>query len=127
VLLPRLRRRAGLKRRELVAQLAQSLGVTPKAEKVERYYHEMEQGLLPARGVADRVLHALAALIGSSTQALREAGRAFAEPQEQEARGFRAFARTHSLDASAGAGPPPALASELEPWDEVDQLFRGGG
>src|SRR5436190_19858592 len=40
VLLPRLRRRAGIKRRELVQQLSQALGVAAQTEKVERYYHD---------------------------------------------------------------------------------------
>ena len=59
-LLPRLRDRAGLKRCELVERLADALGVGDRKDKVADYYHEMEQGLLPARGVSDRVLDALA-------------------------------------------------------------------
>ena len=40
-------------------RLAERLGVTSREAKVERYYHEMEQGLLPPAGVSDRVLDAL--------------------------------------------------------------------
>src|SRR3712207_5309312 len=50
-LLPRLRDRARVKRNELVAELADRLGAQGSRQKVERYYHEMEQGLLPAEGV----------------------------------------------------------------------------
>ncbi|MGH2951820.1 MAG: hypothetical protein ACRDKX_07240, partial [Solirubrobacterales bacterium] len=51
VLLPRLRERAQIVREEIVDRLAESLGVADKRDKVEGYYHEMEQGTLPAEGV----------------------------------------------------------------------------
>src|SRR5438270_11237759 len=44
-LLPRLRDRIGLKRSELVRQLAEALGVGNRSDKVAAYYHQMEQGL----------------------------------------------------------------------------------
>ena len=75
-LLPRLRDRAGLKRSALVDRLAAALGVEDRREKVAVYYHEMEQGLLPAAGVSDRVLDALGRIVGETAQALRDAGRA---------------------------------------------------
>src|SRR4051812_385401 len=53
--LPRLRERVRLRRAELVDRLAEALGVVGREKKVAGYYHEMEQGLLPARGVSDRV------------------------------------------------------------------------
>ena len=49
-MLPRLRDRAGLKRSTLVERLAAALGVSDRQDKVAGYYHEMEQGLLPAAG-----------------------------------------------------------------------------
>src|SRR5436305_8434536 len=49
-LLPRLRGRIGLKRGDLVQQLARALGVADRTEKVASYYHQMEQGALPADG-----------------------------------------------------------------------------
>ena len=75
-MLPQLRDRAGLKRSELVERLAAALGVGDRRDKVAGYYHEMEQGLLPAAGVSDRVLDALGRIVGETTQALRDAGRA---------------------------------------------------
>jgi hypothetical protein len=124
--LPRLRRRAGLKRRELVLQLAQALGVDTQTEKVGRYYHEMEQGLLPARGVSDRVLEALATLIGSTPSSLRDAGQAFAGITETQRGGHEAFARATRLDAAVEAGPAATAAPLEEARDEVDDLFCGG-
>jgi hypothetical protein len=124
--LPRLRKRAGLKRRELVLQLAKALGVDAQTEKVGRYYHEMEQGLLPARGVSDRVLEALATLIGSTASSLRNAGQAFAGITETQRGGHEAFARATRLDAAVEAGPPATAAPLEEARDEVDELFCGG-
>src|SRR6201995_2281056 len=73
-LLPRLRDRAGLKRSALVERLVAALGVSDRQHKVAGYYHEMEQGLLPADGVSERVLDALGQIVGESAKALREAG-----------------------------------------------------
>ena len=85
--LPRLRDRAGLKRSTLVERLASALGVSDRQDKVAGYYHEMEQGLLPAQGVSDRVLDALGQLVGETAQALRDAGRALTPPGEGPLRG----------------------------------------
>jgi hypothetical protein len=124
-LLPRLRDRAGLKRSELVERLADALGVSGRKDKVAGYYHEMEQGLLPARGVSDRVLEALGQLVGETAQALRDAGRALAPSGHGPASTPRpAFARRASSE-SGPAEPAVAPAGPAE-WDEVDQLFRGG-
>jgi hypothetical protein len=124
-LLPRLRDRAGLKRSELVERLAAALGVGDRKEKVAGYYHEMEQGRLPAQGVSDRVLEALGQLVGEPAQALREAGRALTPSGQGPATAAPAFARRAYGDAdpaerAVASAPPPAE------WDEVDELFRGG-
>ncbi len=104
-LLPGLRARAGLKRRELVERLAAALGVQQRQAKVERYYHEMELGLLPAAGVSDRVLEALAKLTGSTATELRKAGSTLGAAGESRATAL-AFART--VHADAVAATPPA-------------------
>ena len=123
--LPRLRDRAGLKRSTLVERLAAVLGVGDRQDKVAGYYHEMEQGLLPARGVSDRVLDALAAILGETAQSLRDAGQALVPSGEGPAAApAAAFARR----ASAAPSPAPPGAAELTTaaeWDEVDELFRG--
>jgi hypothetical protein len=124
-LLPRLRDRAGLKRSTLVDRLAVALGVKDRQEKVAGYYHEMEQGLLPAEGVSDRVLEALGQIVGETAQVLRDAGRALTPPSGgPPAAPATAFARrAHAEAAAPPAGVVPADQSE---WDQVDQLFRGG-
>src|SRR5690349_3659915 len=64
-LLPSLRKRARIKRKVLVERLARALGFgeEPQVEKVGRYYHEMEHGLLPAEGVSVKVIDALAGIL----------------------------------------------------------------
>jgi hypothetical protein len=120
-LLPRLRGRARLRRAEVVSQLAARLGAQGQQEKVGLYYHQMEQGLLPERGVSDTVLEALGRIVGYTGEALRKAGRLPA-PGPQRADEGAVFARaTYGEPAepeSAGAAP--------EQFDEVDRLFRGG-
>jgi hypothetical protein len=123
--LPRLRDRAGLKRSALVDRLAAALGVEDRREKVAGYYHGMEQGLLPAQGVSDRVLAALGELVGETAQMLRDAGRALVPPGEGPAVAPTAFARRAYAEPAQPASPASPPASEAE-WDEVDELFRGG-
>lgn len=126
-LLPRLRNSAHLKRREVVQRLAGELQVSDREEKVGRYYHEMEQGLLDERGVSETVLDALARILGSSADALREAGRALGPPSL----GGRdapspVYARTAIPDSAYAPADQPAPADgSPEAWDEVDELFAG--
>jgi hypothetical protein len=124
-LLPRLRDRAGLKRSTLVERLTNTLGLSGRQDKVGGYYHQMEQGLLPAPGVSDRVLDALGQILGETRQALREAGRALTPPDHGPAMAPAAFARRAYADAAA-APLPQAPPPEEGEWDEVDELFRGG-
>src|SRR4051794_37352322 len=55
-LLPSLRKRARLRRDQLVAQLAEALGVSGQDRKIARYYHRMEAGTIEPSGVSVRVL-----------------------------------------------------------------------
>jgi hypothetical protein len=122
-LLPRLRDRARLRRADVVAQLAEELGARePQVGKVARYYHEMEQGTLPATGVSDRVLEALGRVIGVGAERLREAGRATggAPPGTAAA---EAFARVGAPDPQYAEPVEPAPPSPTEPRDEIDALF----
>jgi hypothetical protein len=127
--LPRLRARARLRRAELVGQLAARLGAQAEEEKVALYYHQMEQGLLPERGVSETVLEALGQIVDWSGEALRKAGQMPAPGPPRSDPGA-VFART---TVGRVAPPPPgqapsegAAAEATEDWDEVDRLFRGG-
>src|SRR3954453_14521131 len=103
-LLPRLRTAARLKRSELVERLAAALGVSGSEEKVAVYYHQMEQGQLPADGGSDKVLEALGSLLGRSVDALREAGQS--EGPATRMADAPAFAR------ATRAGEAPTAAPE---------------
>jgi hypothetical protein len=138
-LLPRLRERARLRRTEVVGRLAAALGVAGREEKVGLYFHEMEQGSLPAEGVSDSVLEALGRILGETAAALRDAGRPLgpggpsAAPPAAAAPPGAAFTRT--ARAPEGMQPrdspaephaaPPEREQGAPAWDEVDELFRG--
>jgi hypothetical protein len=125
-LLPRLRDRAGVKRSELVQRLATALGVSGQSDKVAVYYHQMEQGALPATGVSDQVLEALAVIVGETRQALRDAGGALIGPQQGgRSQPAPVFAR-RAYTAEAPAPPAGTAARPEAEWDAVDRLFRGG-
>lgn len=129
-ILPRLRERARVNRTELAKRLTTSLALKPAQQpKVAEYYHQMEQGLIPARGVSDKVLDALAGIVGVGAAGIRRAGEPFGEPAPPAA--GAAYARTaepspkYAADRAPGAERPDARAGEPG-WDEVDELFRGG-
>jgi hypothetical protein len=126
-LLPRLRAQARVKRADLVRELAARLGAESQQAKVAGYYHEMEQGLLPAEGVSDTVLEALGKIVGVAAESLRKAGSlpAPGPPRMDEAAVFTRTARAAPDTASA----PPVAAQTADDgtqeWDEIDRLFRG--
>jgi hypothetical protein len=125
-LLPRLRHRAQLRRAEVVARLAQELQAKPEqVDKVARYYHQMEHGTLPATGVSDRVLEALARVVGVTAERLREAGRGgLGVPPPGAA--ASAFARVGTPDRQyVDAEELMAAASPADAPDPIDALFTG--
>jgi hypothetical protein len=123
--LPRLRHAAQLSRANLVQRLSAALGVEHKEERVAFYYHRMEQGLLEPEGVSDRVLGALAQVVGSTIERLREAGAGLGM---QEATATAAFARSveHDEEHADMLLAAPAAAGSIRDEDEVDRLFTGG-
>lgn len=142
-LLPSLRNSAQIPRRTVVERLANALGVSGKEDKVGLYYNEMEHGTLPAAGVSDRVLEALAGVVGSTLETLRAAGNEIGGGSKGGV--APVFTRKVSADSAStgmaspaqpetqitGIGPEsdklrvPSKGSENEP-DEVDRLFTGG-
>jgi hypothetical protein len=123
VLLPRLRNEARIRRADLVAELAARLGAQSRRDKVALYYHEMEQGRLPAAGVSDTVLEALGRIVGYGKEALRRAGEMPAPGRPAPEAGAVYTRTTRRSEATDEAGPG---APEPEEWDEVDRLFRAG-
>ena len=125
-LLPRLRAAARLRRSEVVDRLARDLGATEREAKVGAYYHAMEQGTLPAAGVSDRVLEALATIVGTTAGRLRDAGCAIGGPPPDPHAGA-AFARIGTPDPELleEPRPAPAPAPPVGQRDEIDELFTG--
>jgi hypothetical protein len=121
-LLPRLRARAGLDQGALIDRLALALDAGERNGKIARYYRSMEAGSLPADGVSDRVLQALANLLDSTPAALREAGRISAAttgtPTPERTSATPASADSATADAGVGAGEQRS--------DDIDALFCGG-
>ncbi len=128
-LLPRLQERARITREDLTRRLAEALGFSrePEIARVHAYYHQMEHGRLDAGGVSDRVLDALAAIVGSSGEQLRAAGERFGGAEASAATSFARMAFPNedfdqevgeALGAVAPAGPGPE-------FDELDELFLG--
>lgn len=131
-LLPALRNRAQVMRREVVDRLAQGLGHPAEAQEVASYYHRMELGQLPAEGVSNRVLDVLGEILGESGERLREAGSVAVGSMFADDSVDLAFTRTARQDAlyqrsilaeveDLGEGSP----TPSEP-SEIDRLFTGG-
>jgi hypothetical protein len=97
---------AEIPRSTLVQRLAAALGVADREKKVAAYYHEMELGALPPKGVSSRVLEALGAIVGVPVERLRAAGERLVPPPP--ASPGAVFARTASAPASR---PAPARAA----------------
>ena len=128
-LLPALRNKASLKRREVVERLAEGLGARAQTEKVAAYYHEMETGALPPDGVSNKVLDALGSILGETRDRLRAAGAASAEIVDANLSvsfARKALADQEFADADMPAPPAsPGTSAEAE-FDRVDELFTGG-
>lgn len=132
VLLPQLRHRARIKREQLVERLAAALGVAGREEKVAYYYNQMEHGGLEPPGVSDRVLEALAQIVDTTKEALRQAGQAVTVRDADAGAVFARKAGPPSPEyaeapgmARPDEGPAAPKGAEAE-RDEVDELFLGG-
>jgi hypothetical protein len=116
-----LRKSRRLKRAELVSRLTGLLGLAPDREpKVARYYHELEGGLLEARGVDARVWDALRQVLGTDVRSL---ARWRPTPPPRQAVLYRGM---HAARVTAAAAPEAAAAAAEDEQDEVDRLFRSG-
>ncbi|MBK8293713.1 MAG: hypothetical protein IPK93_02660 [Solirubrobacterales bacterium] len=135
VVLPSLRNRVRIKRRDLVEKLATGLGYPKTTGVVEEYYHAMEHGDLPAEGVSDKVLRVLGKLLGTDAESLRRDGALFLGGSFKV--DHQVFARHPSfppkLSADADVADSMGMlsdsdSSELSREDEaeIDRLFTEG-
>ncbi len=110
-----------------MAELAVRLGAEDQRAKVGDYYHQMEQGTLPADGVSDTVLEALGDDRRRGRDALRKAGSALGPGPEGSTRWTPTFARGACRSKSKLCAPRRRRESPDAPEpDEVDRLFTGG-
>ncbi len=111
----RLRVARGLTRDAIVATLVKTLGLDPKKkEKVGRYYHELESGLLEPERVDRRVWDVLA-----ETLSARAADLVAWRPRRPEFPAAALARASQPVMAAMRVPEPPH-----EPEDEVDRLFR---
>jgi hypothetical protein len=114
-----LRARRGVTRDQVVDRLVGRLQLDRrKTEKVRRYYHELETGLLEPRGVTERVFAALGEVLRTDVEALATWR---PSPSTAEATAFYRVGGEPGLAQAPAAAPEP----HEEEWDEVDELFRG--
>ena len=114
-----LRRRRGLRRDQVIDTLMRALALDAKErEKVKRYYHELESGLLEPRRVDRSVWTALAEALRARAADLQAWRVRPAEPAP-------AYFRAETGPMASLASPPPPAAAEPEEPDEIDRLFRG--
>ncbi|MGA7435746.1 MAG: hypothetical protein WBW44_09025 [Solirubrobacterales bacterium] len=134
VLLPGLRHKARIQREELVARLAEGLGVAKSTDRVWDYYHGMEQGTVSSDGVSDQVLNVLGKILGSGVQSLRQAGMVqtpggFAAEDAVFARVVPGTVKDMTVDQSLGMPSPVKGQPNKSTYRtdvEVDRLFTGG-
>ena len=110
--LVQVRARRGLKRDQVVDALIERFGLDRgKREKVRRYYHQLETGLLrPSR----RLVDGLEEILGTRVSDLIGL----------EPRPLLAAPVYYRADQSVLADMAAAPASAPEPEDEIDRLFR---
>ena len=121
------RKALSLSTEQLASKLVGSLGLSKKfAPKTAVYLERSERGELDARRFAPRLLDALADVLKISPSDL--SGAAGAHLKTAPSPAFRA-----SAPAAARAREDLELMADLaaapsqRDWDEVDELFRGGG
>lgn len=114
-----LRRRRALTREVVVEALVRALGLDQgKGEKVERYYHELETGLLDPEPVDASVWAALADTLRANVRALA----VFRPPPLTAPVAMREASGDWVLAEQVAVEPLPAAP---QPPDEVDRLFTG--
>jgi hypothetical protein len=128
--LPLLRKRARLRRRDVVAQLTKELGLEGGEDLVKEAFHDMESGFLGSDDVQPPVLDALAKILGETADALRTWGRRPGS-SDRVMPTATAFARDGG-DPSYSRGSsererPANDPSRQQLERRVAELFRAGG
>lgn len=110
--------RLGMRRSQVVRFLLTHLGLEEAAEdRVARYYHELETGILDPERVSPYVWHNLAKLFGTQIRSL------MVRPNDPPPTMVAAYYR-HSDDVALTAPAPSREVAQPE-RDEIDRLFTG--
>jgi hypothetical protein len=118
-----LRQRRRLGRQAVVDGLVRMLALDPaRLDKVGRYYHELEVGLLDPNGVSRRVWASLRELLGADVESLAGARR---RPEPPAAAAAVAYLRMSDEVVVHPSVAHTELVARAEP-DEIDRLFTGG-
>ena len=106
----------------MVRTLTRWLTAPENEDRVARYYHELETGLLDPRRVDPLVWHHLAKIFGTGIRSL------MLRPNEPPPAMVAAYYR-HSDDAAFALAAAPTVEHDSpEPErDELDRLFTGSG
>lgn len=117
---------------DVVEALATELDATDtEKEKIDDYYHDLEFGNLPARGISGKLLTSLGRILGTTAEKLREAGQALG-PSGSPATGliFTRMADDAEDVVVSGLMPsmevPSGRERRSDPPDRIDELFTGG-
>jgi hypothetical protein len=129
--LPLLRKRTQLRRKDVVARLTSELGLEGGEDLVKTAFHDMESGRLDSEDVQLPVLEALGRMLGESAETLHTLGRRLGPPHQQLVRP-EAFARAgnaifNAVAVSGDDGPPVEDPRRQQLERRVNALFRGGG
>jgi hypothetical protein len=117
-----LRQRRRLGRQAVVDGLVRLLALdSAKLDKVARYYHELEVGLLDPVGVSRRVWAVLQDLLGADVESLVARPR---RPEPPPAAALAYLRAPEEVVVQASVARHVTTARE-EP-DEIDRLFTGG-
>lgn len=124
LLLPSLRRQRRLTRAEAAQRLATELGFSSAHQRVRQHLHSMEYGTADALCVSDRVLVALASVLGTTFSDLARAGRVptLGGPTSGLAPTRRGFPDPPPFSEVPSGYRQPDTSDRPE-WAAVDRLF----
>ncbi len=128
-LLTGMRRKLQMRQSEVVDDLADALDADDQEKaKIESYYHDIEYGNLPSRGITDQAFDLLAKVFRTDRKTLKAAA-ARLGPSQASTSG-PVFARMVDeseliADQSLAENAPSGEARRSDPPDRIDDLFTG--
>lgn len=128
-LLTGMRRKLELKQSQVVDDLAAALDADDQEKaKIESYYHDIEYGNLPSRGITDQAFELIAKVFRTDSETLKAAAARLGPAQASTA--GPVFARMVDeseliADQALSGNAPSGEARRSNPPDRIDELFTG--